>query len=299
MREVFGAPTVAGLAGRTDPGAGHQGEDDGLGVLLPLRTSGSGTPLFCAHPSVPLSWCYAGLLGELDADQPVYGLQSRGLTGEGDLPGTFAEMVEDYAAQIRRVQPAGPYRLLGYSLGGNIVHALATRLQELGEEVELLVVLDAYPGGDVEAVALDDAEVLARFHADLGGDGGAVPDAARQRATVIDSLRAGLPGTFTEEQLSRIVDAMVNGVGNNSRYMPGVFKGEMVLFTTTVGRTDPGAMPEAWQRVVAGGVENHRIACPHDDLLEGEPLRAVGAVLAERIRELDARGRLLTGRTPA
>ncbi|MFC9233490.1 amino acid adenylation domain-containing protein [Streptomyces decoyicus] len=295
VREVFGAPTVAGLARLTGGGAEDAGQDDGLGVLLPLRASGAGTPLFCAHPSVPLSWCYTGLLGVLAADTPVYGLQSRGLAGDAALPETFAEMAEDYTAQIRRVQPAGPYRLLGYSLGGNIVHAIATRLQELGEEVELLAVLDAYPGGDIEAVPLDDGQVLARFHADLGQGNGEGYNEVRQREQVIDSLRTGLPGNFTEEQLARILDAMINGVGNNSRYEPGTFKGDMLLFTTTVGRADPAAMPEAWSRVVAGGIENHRIACPHDDLLKGEPLRAVGAVLSGRMRELDARGALLTG----
>lgn len=54
-------------------------------------------------------------------------------------------MAADYIEKIRTVQPKGPYRLLGWSLGGNVIQAMATQLQSQGEEVSLLVMLDAYP----------------------------------------------------------------------------------------------------------------------------------------------------------
>lgn len=54
-------------------------------------------------------------------------------------------MAADYIEKIRTVQPKGPYRLLGWSLGGNVIQAMATQLQSRGEEVSLLVMLDAYP----------------------------------------------------------------------------------------------------------------------------------------------------------
>ncbi|CJB48339.1 polyketide synthase [Streptococcus pneumoniae] len=52
-------------------------------------------------------------------------------------------MAADYLKHVREVQPHGPYRLLGWSLGGNVVHAMAAQLQNEGEEVELLVMLDS------------------------------------------------------------------------------------------------------------------------------------------------------------
>ncbi|MCZ9345344.1 thioesterase domain-containing protein, partial [Streptomyces sp. TRM76130] len=73
----------------------------------------------------------------------VYGLQARGLTGDEELPRTLQEEAEDYAAQIRRVQPHGPYRLVGWSVGGVLAHTVAVLLQEAGEEVELLALLDS------------------------------------------------------------------------------------------------------------------------------------------------------------
>lgn len=78
-------------------------------------------------------------------DLPVYGLQARGLSGPGRLPATFEEMVAEYVAHIRSVQPSGPYHLLGWSLGGALSHAIAVRLQERGERVALLAMLDSRP----------------------------------------------------------------------------------------------------------------------------------------------------------
>ncbi|MFH4082186.1 thioesterase domain-containing protein, partial [Acinetobacter baumannii] len=46
---------------------------------------------------------------------------------------------------IRAVQPEGPYHLVGWSFGGQAAHAVATLLQDKGEEVALLAVMDTYP----------------------------------------------------------------------------------------------------------------------------------------------------------
>ncbi len=54
-------------------------------------------------------------------------------------------MAAHYVQPIRHVQPTGPYHLLGWSFGGLVAHAIATRLQNAGEQVDLLALLDAYP----------------------------------------------------------------------------------------------------------------------------------------------------------
>ena len=42
-------------------------------------------------------------------------------------------MAADYLKHVREVQPYGPYRLLGWSLG-NVVHAMAAQLQNEGKK---------------------------------------------------------------------------------------------------------------------------------------------------------------------
>ena len=61
------------------------------------------------------------------------------------LPQTLDDMAADYLASIRQIQPTGPYNLLGWSFGGLVAHAIATHLQDQGESVALLALLDSYP----------------------------------------------------------------------------------------------------------------------------------------------------------
>lgn len=76
------------------------------------------------------------------ADRPVYGLQARGLYGAEEPHETFEQMALDYLAEIRTVQPRGPYLLGGFSGGGITAYEIARVLKEQGEDVDLLVMLD-------------------------------------------------------------------------------------------------------------------------------------------------------------
>ena len=51
-------------------------------------------------------------------------------------------MAACYLGAVRRVQPEGPYRLAGWSLGGQIAFEMARRLREQGQVVDTLVLFD-------------------------------------------------------------------------------------------------------------------------------------------------------------
>nr|WP_237307957.1 thioesterase domain-containing protein [Streptomyces alboflavus] len=133
------------------------------------------------HPAGGLSWCYAGLIRHLPPDVPVYGLQAQGVgpaTAAEPLPATLEELAAHYASRVREVQPHGPYRLLGWSTGGIIAHAVAAHLQAAGEEVQLLAILDAYPAeGFRDLPESDHAEALESLLT-MGGYG---PDSLEAR----------------------------------------------------------------------------------------------------------------------
>ena len=54
-------------------------------------------------------------------------------------------MAAHYLAEIRARQPSGPYRLGGYCIGGCLAFEMAQQLRAAGEEVEILVMIDAVP----------------------------------------------------------------------------------------------------------------------------------------------------------
>ena len=81
----------------------------------------------------------ANLMG---ADRPFYGLQARGLLGDDQPHTSLQQAATDYLAEVRQVQPHGPYFLGGYSGGGLTAWDMARQLEEAGEQVALVVLLD-------------------------------------------------------------------------------------------------------------------------------------------------------------
>ncbi|WP_367125565.1 amino acid adenylation domain-containing protein [Streptomyces phytohabitans] len=287
IRALFETPTVAGLAAHLD----SSGDDDALGTLLPLRATGSAPPLFCVHPAGGLSWAYAGLLQHLDSEQPLYGLQMPNLDGEGELPDSIPAMAAAYVEQIRSVQGHGPYRLLGWSFGGNVVQEVAVQLRRAGEEVALLAILDAFPLPPLDDLDSADRETVFRALVDnIGLEGDAVPvDGPMNSRVVRDAFAAAQSPLGALEPVT--IDRMVDNFSVQSRLMrahtPSVFDGDLLFFTATVGIPDQLGT-ELWEPLVTGRIDNHDVACTHAQLLQPEPRAVVGAVLAEALRSLPA-----------
>ncbi|MFG2227281.1 amino acid adenylation domain-containing protein [Streptomyces sp. NPDC048644] len=281
---VFRAPTPAALA--TALGAGDGGVDDALGVLLPLRAHGDRTPLFVLHPAGGISWCYSGLLARLGPRQPVHGLQARGLARDEELPATMEEMAADYVAQIRRVQPEGPYRLLGWSVGGVLAHTVAVLLQEAGARVELLALLDAYPSDQWRDQAVpDETDALTALLRMAGFERGG----ELTRADVLATLQregSALAG-LSERTLSAVVDIVINNARLMRAHDHRVFDGDVLFFTAAAPRAEDWLSPDAWQPYVDGALQLHDIDCLHPQMTQAPHLDTIAARLAARLEELD------------
>jgi amino acid adenylation domain-containing protein len=109
--------------------------------LVPIRAGGSKPPLFLMHSHGGNVLEYYPLAERLEADQPVYALQARGLDGHIIKDQSFEEMVASHLDELRSLQPEGPYFLGGYCLGGLLALEAARQLSELGQEVALVVLI--------------------------------------------------------------------------------------------------------------------------------------------------------------
>ncbi|MCL2897941.1 non-ribosomal peptide synthetase [Brenneria tiliae] len=143
--QLMVASTVEKLAQLLDgEQAGEEMRRAGFDQVLPLR-AGDGHPLFCIHPASGFAWQFSVLPRYLASRWPVIGIQSPRPDGPIARCATMDEVCEHHLVNLRRVQPHGPYHLIGYSLGGTVAQGIAARLQAQGETVAFLGLLDTYP----------------------------------------------------------------------------------------------------------------------------------------------------------
>jgi amino acid adenylation domain-containing protein len=135
---IFHAPTPEALASVID--ADVRTPDQQLVVLQP---HGEEPPLFCLHDLFSRPVHYQALLRYLPKRQPVYGLTPGLLANQLTSDSCFTVLARAYAAEIKRTQPSGPYRVCGYSIGGMLAFETARELVAQGEDV-LLILLDTF-----------------------------------------------------------------------------------------------------------------------------------------------------------
>ncbi|MGA4837498.1 amino acid adenylation domain-containing protein [Streptomyces sp. G45] len=279
IQDVFDAPTVAALAAGLQPGAGPAAPTG----LLPLRAAGRSAPLFAVHPGAGIGWVYTALLDHLDAEQPLYALQSRALRND-ELPKSVDDMAADYVEQIRAVQPTGPYHLLGWSFGAVVAHAMAVHLRGLGEEVALLAMLDGYPPDDTAPADPDGADGLAELLLSLGHE---LPDRAGRPLEIPDFVRLARTGDgplagLDDDLIRTLGRAFVGHAALGREHVPATYDGDVVFFSAALD-PEPGSA-EPWRPYVTGRLEHHAVACVHGDMLRAGPSARIGAVLARELR---------------
>jgi thioesterase domain-containing protein len=280
IRVLFRTPTPAGIAGALE--VRNDGGD--FEVLLPLRPDGDRPPLFCVHPVEGISWRYAGIAEHLPPGQPLYGLQSRGLARTERLPRSIEEIAADYFDQIRTIQPDGPYHIMGWSLGGVIAHAIATHIQDQGEQVALLAILDGYPsfGPKQHKPAEEDGKLVRH---------GAANEIGGQLETIVDDLvnltrRKDGRADVTDDIRSAIRKIIINNFQLGATFTPSCFHGDILLFVSGRGRpaTSPAAeAPAAWQPYVEGRIESHQIDSDHQGIVKPRSLSVIGPVIRDKL----------------
>ena len=138
--DIFVAPTIALLAARV---AGTKSANLHP-RLIPIRTEGTQPPLFLISQSM----VFRRMAERLGPDQPVFTIQmeEEDLQQLGTRP-SFEQVAKFYVDIIREVQPHGPYRIGGWCMSGWIAYEIAQQIRALGEEIELLLVVDAWAPG--------------------------------------------------------------------------------------------------------------------------------------------------------
>ncbi|WP_082994496.1 non-ribosomal peptide synthetase [Mycobacterium sp. 1245801.1] len=272
VRTLFQAPSVRSLSQQLDQDAGEV-------ELVPVEflKEGAGRPMFCIHPAGGLVWPYYALGDYLDC--PIIGIQQTPQNGEAE-PESIREMAVTYADRIQGVDPTGPYNLLGWSFGGIVAHEIAIELQRRGCVIANLVLLDALlitdSSVDLPNLAEQDVleEVLRLCHIEM-------PD---QDEPLTFERAEGLlreRGIVEFARYKQLVDFGVQNINRNQAlaqvHEPGVFDGDITLFSAMEDKGDQGSCPtQSWRPYVTGDISSYPVECAHLDMLTAESLVQYG-----------------------
>jgi amino acid adenylation domain-containing protein len=136
---LFESSTVEALAARIGADVQAQTEPP----LVVLQPDAPGRPFVFVHGDVRGGGWYCRRLAALAVpDAPMLVLPTLGVEGE-ERVWRIATMAQRHVAELRKVQPQGPYRLAGFCVGGIIAFEMARQLRAMGEEVERLIVIDS------------------------------------------------------------------------------------------------------------------------------------------------------------
>ena len=150
---LFEAPTIRACAAlieaqigpvEGDPEAAPKAPQRRFTHLVPMHDGDGGArqPFFLIAGMFGNVLNLRHLAHLLGSDRPFFGVQARGLYG-GEAPhDSIEEAARDYIAEMRQVQPQGPYMVGGFSGGGISAYEVARQLEVAGEEVSLVVMLD-------------------------------------------------------------------------------------------------------------------------------------------------------------
>jgi amino acid adenylation domain-containing protein len=104
-------------------------------VLVPIKPDGKRPPLFALHAGKGGALTYGPFAQHLDPDQPMFALQSVGFDSQETPLDRVEDMAQCYLREIQRVQPSGPYHVIGFCFGSLVAWEIAHQLQSQGEEV--------------------------------------------------------------------------------------------------------------------------------------------------------------------
>ncbi|MFI6644611.1 amino acid adenylation domain-containing protein [Streptomyces sp. NPDC050504] len=265
LRTIIKFPTAGELAALLLVATPAEASDS-LSVVLPLNADpGTGNPpLWFFHGGGGLGWTYFSFAAYVQ-DWPAYALQARGSDGVDELADSVEEMVEDYVTEMLKIQPDGPFHLIGWSYGGTVVQAVAEALDRRGHEVAFVAILDSQPGG----------HGFTEIHA------GKTP--ADYRAE-LEEFFGQYIGTDNRQDF---LDAMARVLANNTTLMMDfespVYRGDVLFFSATLQEQ---SYAHLWKPYVLGSIEVHDVRATHHEMNMPAAVAEVMAVVNRKLTEL-------------
>lgn len=247
-----------------DPIDGH--------LLVPIRTEGGTPPFFCITAGYGDVVKLKKLSDHLGKNQPFFMLQPPDRNG---IQQGAKELAFQYAEEIQRQFPKGPYRIGGYSAGGLMAYETARQLSARDGKVELLVMIGA-PRKYTRISRFFNKKIGALILKFL-------PDAERFTSNTLKILFA----IFKDQGLQHHLNSLEG-------YYPCGYKGKIDYFQGKWALSRFLGTHRTWMKNAEGEFELYLIPGNHDSFMKEPYVAALAYRLRQCIHALDReKGRVL------
>jgi thioesterase domain-containing protein/acyl carrier protein len=137
---IYQAPTISALAALLEQPAASR-----VPPLVQLKSGSKEPPVFIAHGLGGSVMDFYQVVKHIQTPHAIHGLQAKGIDGVEEPLDRIEDMARYSLDAVRKLQPHGPYLLVGFSLGGLVTLEMAQQLLFAGETIKLLAMLDSYP----------------------------------------------------------------------------------------------------------------------------------------------------------
>ena len=235
---------------------------------------------------------FHALAKALGTEQPLYLVDLNSVGCEPPQAVTLESVAAQVVEAMRRVQPHGPYRIAGYSLGGRIAYEIAQQLHRDGEAVGLLAMLDCGAPGYPPVRSFVARAFLHIKHALRLAPG----ESRAYFAARVRSLKKYIrpervyPPVFAENVAERAMEA-ARAIEARAQvlydawltYAARPYAGDLSIVRAAVRPSPLGVLDDdlhlGWGRLVGKHIRLAHIDCDHMKMLEPENLPALAEVL--------------------
>ncbi|NML68960.1 amino acid adenylation domain-containing protein [Chryseobacterium sp. RP-3-3] len=249
------------------------GQNTTKSIVAIRNADAEGQPLFLVHPIGGSVFCYNQLARLMDPETPVYGFHATGNESQD-----VVKMAAAYIKDMKSVQPEGPYCIGGWSFGGIISFEMARQLEQMGDRVEDLFLIDSYfhsSGYQLENV--HETEVFEKFLKDLSFQkGGRLIQSSTMQQMLDEAVETKLfPAEITMETIRKLLEMFRNNCVAYSNYkaLSPVNSNTHILVATDRSFIGSERDAKAWENWLTGKYTYHELTGDHFTIFEGESLK--------------------------
>ncbi len=250
----------------------------------------TGSPVFGVHGIGGGSLFYKQIAEHIDEDVPFYGLQSLGMDGIQQPLERVEDMALLYLDEIRKVQPQGPYRIVGYSFGGFIALEIAQMLVAQGQRVSFLGMLDV-PSPAIAQRKPNILEVLSAHVVNLWNEPLATKYEYIAKRLAWLKVKKQLQDKEYEAELKRknpelrMYQVLSPNYKAADRYKALAYNGHVTVFRARTQLSRCARFPSlGWDRV-ASSVDVHTVPGDHYTMIESPNVQSVAEKLNQCLRD--------------